>query len=144
MAPAERSTKKFSGEAKASQTRRSRFYIVTLVYNPNEYVSKADLDARLCIIKEYMSKYGAEWSDHVGYELKRNVIHLHTICSCQRSPWIRPIKGWNIQLKEFPESDYMKVVDYIEKQDQHECAVDQRFMESWLYLQKDPFVIEVE
>lgn len=132
-----------SSEAKAPQARRSRYYIVTITYNPREYISKEFIDKKLSDIILKTRKYNTDWSDNRGYELKRNTLHMHTIVSTERSPWYQPSKNWNIQFKEFPQSDYSNVVRYINKLDQHPCAIQQRETESYIYnLPVDELFIE--
>lgn len=125
--------------AKAPQARRSRFYLVTITYNPTIFISKDFLDSKFDDVVSKLRKYQTEWSCFKGYELKRNTLHMHTICSCQRSPWYQPSKNWNVQLKNFPEADYDNVVRYIQKQDQTIAAIQQREYESYLYNTEDLF-----
>lgn len=102
---------------KASQTRRSRFILVTIVRNGNSYVSIDEINDIYKRMIVQMSKYGVEWSDNIGYELKKNnVIHMHTMCSCERSPFFKSPIGWNVQLKTIKDiSEVPKVLDYINK-----------------------------
>lgn len=122
------------GEAKASQTRHCRiykWYIVTITYNPREFISKVTLDIKHRDIILKTRKYNSDWSDNIGYELKRGTLHMHTIASFERSPWYQPSKNWNVQFKPFPIEDYDNVVSYINKQSQHPIAIEQREYESY-------------
>lgn len=124
------------GVAKASQTRRSRLYIVTIRNNHKQFLSLEDLNVKYQHIISKLSKYGSEWSDNVGYELtKGNVLHLHTYVVCQKAPWYKSDDGWNIQFKEFPVEDVGNVIDYITKWDQSVAARQQREIQSYLYTQ---------
>lgn len=125
-----------SGEAKASQTRRSRFYLVTIRQNRKRFISIDDLNIKYQHIIGKLAKYGCEWSDNIGYELtKGKVLHMHTYVSCQKAPWYKSDDGWNIQLKEFPVSDVGNIIGYIKKWDQSKCAREQREVESFIYNQ---------
>lgn len=122
------------GEAKASQTRRSRLYIVTIRQNRKQFISLVDLNAKYQIIKDKLSKYDCDWSDNIGYELtKGGVLHMHTYVSCGRSPWYKSDNGWNIQFRAFPVEDVVNVIKYIQKWDQNVNAIEQREMESAIY-----------
>ncbi len=122
----------------APQARRSRYSLLTITYNRKTFLSLNELNQVFDGIKLSMRKYSAEWSDNVGYELKRNILHLHTICSCTRSPWIQPIHGYNIQLKNFPQEAYHIVVKYILKESQNPVAIQQREYQSYVYTHTHP------
>ena len=128
MAPAE----------SASQTRRSRNsngYKVTIVYNVKQYISASELYLKLAELKVQLSKYGCEWSSIVGIELKdtTNVLHLHTYVTCLRSPWVKPCKGWNIQVAQLT-YDPQIWLSYCEKYSQKKPAIEQREWLSKYYL----------
>jgi len=102
--------------SKAPQARRSRFILVTIVKNGSEFTSLSTLYQMYLNVRAKLQKYNCEWSDNIGYELKKNnVIHLHTYVSCERSPFIKQIYGWNIQLKQFPIDDICTIIRYINK-----------------------------
>lgn len=124
-----------SAKRKASQTRRSRLYIVTIRRNVVEFLSLSELNAMFEEVKDKLRRYGTEWSSFIGYELdKRNVLHLHTYCSCISAPWYPPTKGWNVQLKEFPHEDSPKVIRYITKEGCNKVAIQQRELDSYIYV----------
>lgn len=123
------------GVAKASQTRRSRYYIlVTIRLNHKRFISMDELYEKYLHIKSKLTKYGSDWSDNIGYELtKGNVLHLHTYVVCCNKPWYKSDNGWNIQFKEFPLEDIKIIIDYINKQPQTQAAREQRETESKIY-----------
>lgn len=124
----------------APQARRSRYtrripYAVTIVYNPIKFISASELYDKLAELKTKLVKYGTEWSDNVGIELKKNnVLHLHTYCVCDRSAWVRPERLWNIQLKKIKPGTDQIWLHYIKKLGNHPCAIEQREVESQIYL----------
>ena len=62
----------------ASQTRRSRFILVTIVRNGCQFVSIDEILDSLNQMKGQLRKYGTEWSDSVGFELKKNNVLLNS------------------------------------------------------------------
>lgn len=133
-----------SGVAKASQTRRSRLYIVTIRNNRNQFISVRDLNSKYQHVMSKLTKYNTEWSDNIGYELtKGNVLHLHTYMSCEKAPWYKSDDGWNIQFKVFPFEDVDNVIRYIHKDGQSKPEIEQREVESYYYLKDDPFVLDI-
>ncbi len=115
-------------------TNTGKYYLVTIRMNKIFYLSKEDLDIKYRHLVKSLSKYGTEWSDHLGYELdKRNVLHLHTYMSCTRAPWYKSNDGWNIQFKAFPVEDVSNIIGYINKLGQTPYAIQQRECESYIY-----------
>lgn len=120
----------------ARRSRSNTGYAVTIVYNVKRFVSVTELYLKLNDLKVKLSKYGTEWSDNIAIELKdtTNVLHLHTYCTCTRSPWVKPETGWNIQLKKIKPDTEQFWIKYINKYDPHPCAIQQRETLSQLYL----------
>lgn len=130
---------------KPSETRRSRFILVTIVRNGNAFVTLEELMNSLKILKGQLVKYGTEWSDNVAYEMKKNsVLHLHTICSCQRAPFYKSPIGWNIQLKTIRHlRDVPHVISYINKcKNQYDGDILQLERASYIYTSPNIFIEE--
>lgn len=124
----------------APQARRSRLtngYAVTIVYNRKQFITSAKLFNKLQKLKDSMSKYGTEWSNYVAIEIKdtTNVLHLHTYCTCTRSPWVKHNSPWNIQLKPITPGTEQYWIKYLNKHDACQYAIEQRETLSQFYLQ---------
>lgn len=118
-----------------------RYYLVTIRKNTKEFVSRHELNLMYIEVQNKLSKYDTEWSNFISYELtKSNVMHVHTYCSCLKSPWIKSPINWNINLLMFPSVDLKKVINYLNKDGQHPCAQQQREYESYYYNQGNPYL----
>lgn len=122
------------------RTRRSHssngnHYAVTIVYNRKEFTTSRKLFTQLELLKVQMTRFGTEWSDIVAIEIKEstNVLHLHTYCTCLRSPWVQPTTPWRYDIKKL-RYDPQIWLKYITKHDSNKYAIEQRETLSKLYL----------
>ena len=97
-----------------------------------EHVTREELDTVYDGIVKKLPN--ADWSDHVAYEedsLGR--MHLHTYTMIKgRAPYYKKFQksGMSIDFTEFEWDRQMVVLNYLNKHDQSDNAVNQRFDEN--------------